>query len=266
MTSTPKFLAFAILLIALVSCGGSDKNKNIDDVLVSDNSIADVCDPFKIVGGQQCDIQNTALVRILTDGLCTGTVISQNLILTAAHCFNGRISDITVVALSGDFTAALNVFILSDWVESQFQAADVALLEVDPEFISRNNLRNLPLLKLRNSQPDLASSNFFVSGYGLNPGDNLNITSLPVSARMNLVEYDIDSGVIVMEDTDTSTGNACTGDSGAPLVIQPPTGGSFIVGVVSSGVFSNDCTRDNRTRFVDISNPFAISLLNQFGL
>lgn len=262
-------LGLVLFLTSVVGCGGGGGSSN--DNPTNENKAAqttslEACDPFKIVGGQQCDSPNTALVRILTDGLCTGTVVAPDLILTAAHCFSGALAETTIVALSGDSTQARAVFVPSPWIESQFIGADLALIKVDPNFISGNNLKIFPILNLRAAAVDLNATNFYVSGYGLTPGAQLDIASLPSSARMNLVEWDQNSGVITMIDNAEDTGNACTGDSGAPLVIELPGSGFFMVGIVSSGIFSNDCTKDRNTRFVDLSNALATPLLNQYGL
>ena len=173
--------------------------------------------------------QSLVVVR-LPSGQCTGTVLAENLILTAAHCV---VSDKIRVRSYGDRKLHR---VVDAVVHPQYQHAQSAIAtRVD-----------LALLKLATTLPDrakpallarrstTAGEAVLVAGYGLDDADAVNVTGRARMATLIVLEQRI--GILLqlrdpaMQDAQLG---ACGGDSGGPAFALRDD--LVVVGVVSAG-------------------------------
>ena len=70
---------------------------------------------FAIISGESCGVSGSSVVQVILrdvndggGGLCTGTVIAQNAVLTAAHCVIAGVEAVSVVAAGRTVSVASN--------------------------------------------------------------------------------------------------------------------------------------------------------------
>jgi len=211
----------------------------------------------KIVGGEETlENEYPWQVGVLSDYLCGGTLISDQWVLTAAHC--------TVGQTASDFTVRLGYHDLYNAPGTGSIAADVCQIINHPDYnVAASTDYDFALLKLNttinfNNYPtirpaclpsdpteDFAGNTATVSGWGtLSSGGSSPqklqsvevdvITNAECTTSPNL--YDdhriTDSMLCAARDGKDS----CQGDSGGPLVTQDSDGNYVLIGVVSWGI------------------------------
>lgn len=214
-------------------CGGSGGDDNDDD----NNTEFSVCSPFRVINGSECQADNIPVVLLelegpLGTGVCTGTVISNDFILTAAHCVSSGLSGAVVrhdrrtqEATEYGFNP---LFLSTAEGDSRY---DVALIKV-PGFAAAAGLTPVAIgvskqIKIGDTVSIIGFGTDEAGDFGSDlPGGNPRATSLKVA--------DTESGLFatLYDDTETSP---CFGDSGGSAVKD-----GIIVGVESAGT-TEDC-------------------------
>jgi len=87
-------------ITALVGCGGGGGGE----------SSAGSCGAFKVFNGAECTSDSLPSVQLSIDdkGTCTGTIVSEDVVLTAAHCVVG-VNKIVAIHDRGSQTATLGI-------------------------------------------------------------------------------------------------------------------------------------------------------------
>jgi len=199
-------------------------------------------DTQSIIGGQE-DIGDPAVVYLSgSTGLCTGTLVADNVVLTAAHClpqntvyFGPRI---------GEFIATRHVV---DQVPSRFwkgidefkSGGDIALLRLDsaaPTEIEPMPINTDPLLESDVGRP------LHVVGFGTNDAE----TEGGVGTKRYM---DVEVNGVTPEHITYGTEfmTQCHGDSGGPSILDFD-GTERVVGVNSYG----DCAGQSRGTRADV--------------
>lgn len=233
-----KLIGSVVFLCSMLACGGGgggtpDKGGDSCNALG-----ARVVNGQKIFNGETCNAERrtpvVALVQMSGDevaGICTGTLITVDDILTSAHCF--LIPNLTAVK------------VVVSGPDEQIEGIDIVSLAVHPLYDgtvgSRYDLAMVTLertpspvvgpLPILLSQLTLPGQDMSTFGYGSN-----NKHTIGELKAVEVKIEDIIEGNLIAS-VNSVNASVCTGDSGGP-VVQVIDGVTAIVGV-NSFTFSN---------------------------
>ena len=221
-------------------------------------------DPRRIVGGEDTDIKDHPWqVSLSIDGgLCGGSIIAQNWVLTAAHCFassrqaaNVRVkAGVTNRKIGGAWIAVDRVF-LHDKYDPATNENDLALVKLK----LRPTGQSIPLA--RPEQQLRPCDLLEVTGWGRmteggTTSERLQKAMVPYVDNATCNERSAYDGRILpgMMCAGLRDGgvDSCEGDSGGPLVLRGPDG-PVLVGVVSWG---EGCARKLKYGVYTRVNPY----------
>lgn len=253
-----KLLLIPILI--LISCGGSssddDNTSSPSDGVISQNACVAVGDNTRrsprVINGNTCSTANTPVVKLLVlesggsrVSLCSGTVISNRAIVTAAHCFEGA-SDVAVESSNSTLTG--NSFS----VHPNFSINDPDGLFDVAVIVTRENIgvASSPLLIGSNVS---SGSLGVLAGFGQDENGNDGVLKAGSTTISSVADLFFETSF------DGSGSNSCSGDSGGPFLIE--RGSEFAVaGIISSGIVPS-CGAGDETRYTKVSNSSIMSFI-----
>jgi len=225
-----------------VSCGGGGGGSE---------SSASACNSFKVLNGQECASDSTPLVKLAIvkqDGTytCTGTIISNDEVLTAAHCVRGGRSWTAEHdrGTQSSTAAVINPFYSSS---SAFDTALIRFPNIATNF-------NVSPAHFSSSRRTAVGDVIKVVGYGDDGTPTLpNNNPRGVELLVELI-----SGGFLQTSFNTNNAGPCFGDSGGAATSNGLIVGTVVGGDVDScaeavGFFTDIQTRGN----VDFIRAFA---------
>jgi hypothetical protein len=215
-------------ITALIGCGGGGGGGS------------GACSALKINGGESCEggaPTVAAVISVSKDGreeICTGTLISQTSILTAAHCVEGRPKEI-VVAVPGHTRKASQYFIHPGYRSIRYGSSfglinDLAIIK----FSEPIPVGPAPILVSKGapaSGEEVVAYGFGVDEQGQSFVGRFNSGDVPLKATY-LIFSGVNSGLLY-ETVSSGSGNTCKGDSGGPIVARNANGQWGIIAVTS---------------------------------
>ncbi len=176
-------------------------------------------------------VRPTVMVRSQR-GACSGIVVAQNLVLTAAHCVTA-VADYFIVGYIAGLTGA-----------RPFRLAEVATIVLHPQYSPATGARaDIALLKLTKPLPTdfvsvfltphyvRAGDRVIVVGYGLGKQNDHQSVGIPRMAMLVVTHSNANQFTLKDQNGDKISG--CGGDSGAPVFAARRV--YALVGVVSGG-------------------------------
>lgn len=230
----------ALTLVALVGCGSPQGSvtTRTDGAIIGGEDVTDA-QPFA----------NTivSLVNTAQGSICTASILSSSILLTAAHCVDGEPSDLVVVfnrSIEENplVTRQVTAYTVSPvWTARQNEPlnnGDIALVHFEgglaPGYKAAKILADAS--KLADGQA------VTLAGYGNSDGKNGT-----GAGKLRWVETTIKKAAYTKSEilVEQSKGKgACHGDSGGPAYVKDTKGGYVVIGVTSRGVDdpNNDCS------------------------
>ena len=239
-----KKITFLIVSLFLFSCGGSSGSSGSLCGLIGTKG--------KIINGSECDASSSPVVLISIEEpngpgfVCTGTLITSNAVLSAAHCVPsdpGRV----IVTVAGRSILASGIFIPAGYGIDENQGLifnDLAIIQLSEPVVA-------PTLPIASSLAVQPGDELYVYGYGIDEeGIQGVLRAGDVAVQSKTTNH-------IFSNFDGSRTNACGGDSGGPLVAKFVDGNGVervgVVGIVSTGS-RPDCAIEDVTGFTNLNS------------
>lgn len=248
------FLSLFLLLTACGGGGGSDSNP------LSTNACGVLGLNARIINGTECSNPGAApVVRVVLEidsfssSFCSGTFITPNKVITAAHCFVERPRN-TFIFVGDTLSNSDRYRASSVAIHPNLASGNNTLIrDIAIVTLSQNvNTPTLPILvRSAPSTGDIGS----IYGYGADRTGESDFNEL-FSGQMRISEVTVSN---IRADFNDEGSNTCIGDSGGPIVISID-GRATIAGLTSTGIRS-DCLEGDQSYFTNIQDPDVLSFI-----
>lgn len=185
----------------------------------------------------------------LGDSICSGTRVSQNYALTAAHCFRNISSSFKIKYYNGPTKITETIYKNEVIINSYDLYEELALVPLNPKYGDSTAFNAYPIY-LYQSREFSAGDKFMIAGYGMNQNGNLGRLRSGSVKYVRSTHYTDESEMLVfapLKKDEIAPGEstrqmACPGDSGGPIFHINAEGEKSLLGIVS---YINSTTTDN---------------------
>jgi len=264
-----KWLNLFISLVLLAGCGGSSLS-------TAERSCGALDLPVRVINGFSCgDQERSPVVKIFVafendpespEALCTGSLISPDTVLTAAHCleFEQEIESAGIIIGEGLNERYVHAIDAEVHPEYRFEEA-VGRIFADIAILKLTEPVDVPLLPVLLSAEPQKGQYAFIYGYGNQTlgavSQEGSFTAL-ASGEMLIEEVTNDHIFVSFRNEDSSS--VCYGDSGGPLVLLH-NGAPTIVGTVSQGSQEGNCLPGDVVTYTRTQSPEVLPWLLEFA-
>lgn len=258
LSKQTKILIIAPLFFILSACGGGSSSDS------SANNPVTICPrsfDARIINGQSCEAAGSPIVRLNVVSakgvlsICSGSVVSSNKVLTAAHCF--LIGNVASVSVENDQSVfpANKVF-----VHPEFAIGETALFN-DVAIVQTTRSMNLPTMPILLSQDIKKGQKIGINGFGIDNSGEIGILKGGTMQISSVTTNHIGANF------NGKDSNTCNGDSGGPATFTINNRPS-VIGITSSGI-KTDCSKGDVTLFTNIQSQnvldFITSIVPEIG-
>lgn len=266
MSKKIKLISLTILVLSLAACqAGGDSE---DD---PKNSCSEIGLETKVLNGTACVEGNSPVVsleltvtidNLVQTGLCSGSLITPDTVLTAAHCFNE--GEVTQIVVTGGSTGSgsQRAFATSYYVHPGFDTAVDGTLKNDAAIVKLEKSLSLPTFPIITSRDIQPGDRLDIYGFGQ---DDEQTAGFLKSGILHIDDISQDNIFAVYDDKSSAT---CFGDSGGPAVYSLDTATEQdvvgLVGLTSTGevdATTHICAEGQRQSFTNIQNPEVLNFI-----
>lgn len=254
-----KILLIIILSIILLNCSSSDSDDNDSSNALQKNACGTLGLNTRIIDGTACSESGSPVVKIVvqftdgTEGLCSGTMITTDDVLTAAHCFFNSVAS-GFVEINSQRVAIKEII---NHPEIGINEENLAVFN-DVAIVRLQSPLAVPILPILSSRGLQSGDIISIYGYGL---DNQGETDTLRSGEMRVGNV---SANHIFAPFNGVGSNTCNGDSGGPAIYSFNSADgrqqNAIAGIVSTGR-DISCQAGDITLFTNIQSPAVINFI-----
>lgn len=239
---------FLFSMCFLLACGGGSHHDENNSS--AEGSCAWLGMTQRVVNGATCNDDRSPVVRVINsygnEGLfCSGVLIDESTVLTAAHCLQGPTRTIKVSYGKAKLTQSVDA--VQWFAHPKFlgygSENDVGIIKLSK---SISGWPTVPLLFSRTAQ---AGETGTIFGYGTTGSKKDTDTDILRAGYAHVTQAN-ESLIYMLYTYDSNT---CTGDSGGPLVLIQD-GVAAVAGITSSGSVSG-CGYGDNSYFAALQDP-----------